>query len=101
MRLFLKLDAELTASVRDNSETIKTFAGIENITPLEYLLKIMRDETLDKDVRSRAAIAAAPFIHQKAGEVSPKNQATDRAILASRGKFAAGRAPFLKVLTND
>ena len=37
------------------------------LTPLEYMLAVMRDETQDPERRLRMAIAAAPFVHAKAG----------------------------------
>ena len=33
--------------------------------PLDYMLKVMRDESVDTKVRIDAAKAAAPFVHQK------------------------------------
>ena len=41
------------------------------LTPLEYMLAIMRDENEDPDRRLRMAIAAAPFVHAKPGDTKP------------------------------
>lgn len=35
------------------------------LTPLEYMLKVMRDDTADEDRRDRMAIGAAPFMHAR------------------------------------
>ena len=35
------------------------------LTPLEYMLETMRDESLDKAERMDAAKAAAPFVHAR------------------------------------
>lgn len=37
------------------------------LTPLEYMLAVMRDETLDADLRADAALAALPYCHTKVG----------------------------------
>ena len=62
--------------------------------PLTYLLDTMNDESLEPDVRFRAAVAAAPFVHPRAGEdKGKKKEKSDRAEVAGRGKFAAGAPP--------
>ena len=35
------------------------------LTPLEYMLTVMRDETADPERRAQMAMAAAPFVHAK------------------------------------
>lgn len=39
------------------------------MTPLEYLLSVMRDETEEKDARRDAAKAAAPYVHPRLSSV--------------------------------
>lgn len=39
-------------------------------TPLEYMLRVMRDERQADDRRDKMAIGAAPYMHSKAVEVS-------------------------------
>lgn len=39
------------------------------LTPLEYMLGILRDETLDEEFRFEAAKAAAPYVHPKLAAV--------------------------------
>lgn len=42
----------------------------EGETPLEYMLRVMRDEDQATDRRDKMAIGAAPYMHAKAMEVS-------------------------------
>lgn len=42
----------------------------EGETPLEYMLRIMRDKLQDDDRRDKMAIAAASYMHPRAVEVS-------------------------------
>lgn len=37
-----------------------------NVTPLEFMLAVMRDEAQPKEIRDAMAIAAAPYCHVKA-----------------------------------
>jgi len=39
-------------------------------TPLEYMLRIMRDEGAETERRDRMAVGAAPYMHAKAIEVT-------------------------------
>lgn len=41
----------------------------DGISPLDYLLNLMRDEQEKKDVRLDAAKAAAPYVHAKLSSV--------------------------------
>ena len=47
------------------SQNLRERILAEGISPLEYILKVMRDPKQDKAVRLDAAKAAAPFIHPK------------------------------------
>src|SRR5215472_1730353 len=44
-------------------------------TLLEYMLAVMRDATVDAWRRDRMAMAAAPYVHPKAGEIGKKEAA--------------------------
>ena len=37
----------------------------EGLTPLEYMLAVLRDESVEPDRRDRTAAAAAPYIHPR------------------------------------
>ena len=39
------------------------------ITPLEFMLALLRDEALDREERFEAAKAAAPYVHAKLSSV--------------------------------
>ena len=48
--------------------------------PLEYLLAVMNDCTADEYRRDRMAIAAAPYVHARAGDVKPGNESNSRRV---------------------
>lgn len=50
---------------REVIEAIKA----EGITPLEYMLKVLRDESQEPAVRLDAANKAAPYVHAKLSSV--------------------------------
>jgi hypothetical protein len=54
-----------------NKASAKKVAEIaaSGMTPLDYLLKVMRDEAREDDERRDAAKAAAPYIHPKLSSV--------------------------------
>lgn len=80
---------------------IEAAAASEHLTPLEYMLKIMRDPKEDPDRRARLAIAAAPFCHFRKGEGTGRTDKADRAKVAGGGRFAAGKPPLALVKRND
>lgn len=82
----------------DSVMDINAAAASENLTPLEYMLKIMRDPNEDEDRRARMAIAAAPFCHARKGEGSGKEDKSDRAKAAGSGKFATSPPPNIKLV---
>jgi hypothetical protein len=55
------------------TQEIANRAAAEGITPLEYLLSVLRDETLDRAARMDAAKSAAPYIHPRLAAVDVKN----------------------------
>lgn len=66
------------------------------LSPLDYLLQVMRGQRkADKD-RMAAAQLAAPYMHAKKGEAGgKKGEAADKAKAAGSGKFAAAAPPRL------
>ncbi len=54
-----------------NKASIERQAKIEasGLTPLDYLLSVMRDDRNDADARRDAAKAAAPYVHPKLSSV--------------------------------
>jgi hypothetical protein len=53
------------------------------LTPLEYLLSVMRNESLDEDKRVDAAKAAAPYIHARLNATTLSGDA-DKPLTISR-----------------
>lgn len=68
-------------------------AAAENLDPLAFMVKTMNDPKVDIDIRTRLAIAAAPFVHRRAGDSGKKEQQGEKAKAASSGKFAPSKPP--------
>ena len=58
------------------------------LTPLDYLLTVMRDETADRHTRVDAAKAAAPFVHPRMGQADP-NKTVDPDIVPIHERLEA------------
>jgi len=65
------------------------------LTPIEYMMRVMRDEGADAARRDRMAVALAPFVHAKKGELGKKDERKQAAKVASTGKFAPAPPPKL------
>ncbi len=61
-----------TKKTREIADT----AAAQGITPLEYLLSIVRDESLERPERVDAAKAAAPYVHPRLATVEQKGDLT-------------------------
>lgn len=73
---------------------IQSAAAYKNMTPLDYMLKVMRDPREDAGRRDRMAIAAAPYCHSRKGEgLGKKQEKDDKAKAAGGGKFAPMKPP--------
>jgi hypothetical protein len=61
--------------------------GLEGLTPLEYMLRVMNDPKAEALRRDRMAIAAAPYLHGRPAEAKPgkKEIATQEAFEAGDG----------------
>lgn len=69
---------------------------LSNLTPLDYLLGVMRDPGEDKKTRLAAAQLAAPYVHAKKGESSAKkDEAEKRKDAAKSGRFGRREPPKL------
>jgi phage terminase small subunit len=57
------------------------------MSPLDYMLSVMRNPEADQARRDKMAIAAAPFVHGKPGETAKgkKEAAEDAAKTAGNG----------------
>ncbi|NID06644.1 terminase small subunit [Luteibacter jiangsuensis] len=63
------------------------------LTPLEYMLKVMNNPRAEADRRDRMAVAAAPFVHGKMGEKGKKDAKREAAASAGGGRFASAPPP--------
>ena len=54
-----------------NKKTVEKIAAIEasGETPLDYMLRVMRDPTVDHERRDRNASQAAPYVHPKLAQI--------------------------------
>lgn len=74
-----------------------------SLSPLEYMLRVMNDDSADDSRRDRMAVAAAPYVHGKAPDVpqgkkeQKQKAAEERAIAGSR--FAPPAPP--RVVVNN
>lgn len=65
----------------------------ETEDPLDWLLALMNEPRAKVFDRRNAAQTAVPYVHGKKGEMGKKEQKTEAAKTAGRGKFAAGKPP--------
>jgi hypothetical protein len=74
-----------------------------DLSPLAYMLGVIRDETADPARRDRMAIAAAPYFHHRVADerIRKKDEAAKAALKAAEGRFAVPPAPQLTVVRND
>lgn len=69
---------------------------LSELTPLAYLLGIVRDPSKDEKLRIQAATIAAPYCHPKKGESSAKKEAEAAAkAAAGTGRFGRRQPPAL------
>jgi len=78
---------EIPADVKDDAATA-------NMTPLDYMLQVMRSSTVEAARRDRMAIAAAPFVHaRREGQAPGKRELAGEAASKAASKFKPGAAP--------
>ena len=73
------------------------------LTPLEYMMALIRNPLVDEARRDKLAIAAAPYFHKKldGGGIKGKKDAQNEAAKdAAIGKFRSGQAPRLTAVNN-
>ena len=90
---------EAVAKALPEAEKAPESGASEDISPLDYLLSVVRDEAATKADRFRAAVAAAPYVHAKPEAVAKgkKEQKAEEAEKAAAGRFAPRRGPRLAV----
>jgi phage terminase small subunit len=67
--------------------------------PLVFLKSVMQGAIDPSPSQLKAAIAAAQYVHRKAGEGGKKDERANAAKVAAKGKFAAAPAPLKLVNT--
>ncbi len=74
-----------------NTKTRQLVAEVRasGLTPLEYMLKVLRDETMASERRDWAAEKAAPYVHARLSAIEAKHDITDA--LADLLKAVDGR----------
>ena len=71
-------------------------AASANMTPLDYMLSIMKDTEENSDRRDKMAYWAAPYCHGKGIEkIGKKEKQQDKAKETAGGKLSTGRPPAL------
>src|ERR1700726_5094856 len=89
-----------------NKKTARMNAAIDAaaanpaISPLDFLLGIMRDPASSSELRIRAAAQAAPFIHAKPGTARPGDPAGTAKLIDGTGAFTIDNA-VAKALRDD
>jgi hypothetical protein len=86
--------AEIREQIAEGIEKAKV---IENLTPLEYLIREMNTTENAQSFRKECAIQAAPYVHPKLDAKSTKTKKEERAEAASKvttgGRFAPTAPP--------
>jgi hypothetical protein len=59
-------------SVTAKTREVADKAAAEGLTPLDYMLSVLRDEDMEPAARMDAAKAAAPYVHAKLASVEHK-----------------------------
>jgi hypothetical protein len=59
-------------AANERTREIADQAAAYGLTPLEYMLSVLRDPTVEPERRDRMAVAAAPFVHPRLASVEAK-----------------------------
>ena len=85
-----------------NKTTVAKAAALEaasanpNITPLEFLLGILRDQQAPIDLRIRVAQIAAPLVHEKPGKASSAAAGVNQTMVQSEAAINLTQARTLR-----
>lgn len=68
-------------------QVVTEASKVPGISPLDYMLSVIRDETATAERRDRMAIAAAPYCHPKIADITKgkKDQQAETAEMAGIG----------------
>lgn len=67
-------------SLSTKTQEIVAAAAAEGITPLEFMLSVLRDQTKTFDDRFKAAIQAAPYIHPRLASIEHSGEMTQNVV---------------------
>jgi hypothetical protein len=92
-----QLAAELTKTYESGGEN--EGKPVEELLPLDFMLRMMNDKSNDLEMRARMAQAAAPYCHARKGDGvgGKKEEQADRAKQAGAGRFQSGKPPIALV----
>ena len=68
-------------------------------TPLAYMLEVMNDASADPLRRDKMAVAAAGYVHARAGEGGKKDEQQAAAQKVAKGRFAPSAPPRMATVT--
>lgn len=71
-------------SATKKTREIADRAASEGLTPLDYMLSILRDEGKDPLMRFEAAKAAAPYVHPKLASIDNTHKGPDGGAVAHK-----------------
>ena len=74
---------KLNKSTNPTPKCVMAEVQTSNMQPLEYMLKVMNDLTVDETRRDRMAIAAAPYCHARKTDEAPMGKKDQRAEAAA------------------
>ena len=80
------------------SEQARAKAAAEGITPLEYMLSVLRNETNELGVRMDAAKASAPYMHARLESIKHSGDADNRIKVDSKVESDAAFAALVAAL---
>lgn len=92
-------EAGSVPAVKNEAAANRPRKSLGGLTPLEYMLSVMNDDDQEPTRRDRMAMAAAPYVHARASDVTPgkKEQKQEAAEKVAAGKFAPRGGPRLAV----
>ena len=69
-----------------SKKTVELIKAVEEegITPLDYMLSILRDETKTESVRLQAAKDAAPYVHQRLQAIEMESNVTTNRVVSDK-----------------
>lgn len=99
MRRRVKPSTTTPAPLKQRAETPPAVAA--ELSPLDYLLSVMRDPSEDQRLRLEAAKVSLPFMHTKPGALGKKDAASQLArTTAATSKFRTQQPPPRLVVDN-